>query len=175
MTCCDDKIVLNISDINCSEDKKHHLAKLDKIFVSKDIKILYIITFILIINVMILLFLIQSNYNHNNITIIECLIMIGLALAFSLVRIWNVKFYMLQPILEMNMQNKPQFGSDKILFFFSVFSGFCAVILMIGVIVSIYSSTFTNGIIITCFDIILFILTSLFYRLHVGIYLGKIQ
>jgi hypothetical protein len=80
---------------------------------------------------------------------------------------------MLQPILEMNVR-KPFNGADRKLFFLSLFSGFCGVIMMIGVIVAVYSSTYTNALIVTCFDIVIFIFTSLFYRLHVAIYLGKV-
>jgi hypothetical protein len=85
MDCCGNTAIINLSDIQCHDAfKKEKITELDKKFVNQDVKILYLITLILIINVMVLLFVINNGYDKDKIITVECLIMIGLALAFSL-------------------------------------------------------------------------------------------
>jgi len=129
------------------------------------------------VNVIVLLFVIagfEQTHQSRKLISVECVFMICYALGNALIRIWILKFYMLQPVLSSRQQHYNDVIADKWMFFWSAFFGFAGVILMIGVIVTLFKETFVLSIILTCVNCVIFILCTLFYRLHVGIYIGKL-
>jgi hypothetical protein len=129
------------------------------------------------VNVIVLLFVIagfDETRQSRKLISIECVFMICYALANALIRIWILKFYMLQPVLSSRQQHFNDVVADKWMFFLSVFFGFAGVLLMIGVIIALFEGTFVLSIILTCVNCVIFILCTLFYRLHVGIYIAKL-
>jgi hypothetical protein len=176
LTCCN--IPLSLRDVEVSiqdPDMKTSLIHYEREFSKNDIRSLYFVTISMIVNVLVLLFIIagmNETAETKRLIIIECIFMICFALGNSLVRIWNLKFYMLQPVLTIWKQFNGIIA-DKWMFFWAVFFGFSGVVLMIGVIISLYSDKFVLSIILTCIDCAVFIFTSLLYRLHVGVYIGK--
>jgi len=179
MSCCNCDVPLSLRAVEpVLQDGpiKSQLIAHERAFSKKDVRTLYFTTLSMIVNTLVLLFVIagfeETSATRRLITV-ECIFMICYALGNSLIRIWNIKFYMLQPILTI-WQNFAGVVADKLMFFWSIFFVFLGVLLMIGVIIALSNDRFVLSIILTCVDCVIFIMCTLFYRLHVGIYIAKI-
>lgn len=177
MSCC--SIPLNLRDvvrILSDGPTKTALSEHERDFNKKDTRSLYFTTLTMFVNVIVLLFVIagfDQTHQTRKLISVECVFMICYTLANALIRIWILKFYMLQPVLS-SRQHFNDVIADKWMFFWSVFFGFAGVVLMIGVIASLFKETYVLSIILTCVTCVIFILCTLFYRLHVGVYIGKL-
>lgn len=177
MSCCAIPLTLRaVENVLQDGETKSALISYERKFSKNDVRSLYFTTLAMIVNVLVLLFVIagmeETDKTKQMITV-ECIFMICFALGNTLLRIWNLKFSMLQPVLTI-WREFSGIIADKWMFFWSVFFGFAGVLLMIGVVISLFKNSYVLSIILTCVDCFIFILCSVFYRLHVGVYISKV-
>lgn len=161
---------------NLSQADKDFVIKYDRKFTFFDMTILYIITLIMITNNIVLLFLINSIDTPLAIKIVkaECYFLISFGIILLMTRIWNDKFYMLEPILNHWIVYKPNRAIIKCLFFFTILTGMIGIGSMIAVVGLLSENKITEAIILTTVSYIIFIICSLFYRIHAGSYIYDI-
>lgn len=159
-----------------SAEEKAVVEKYDRKFNFYDIASLYFMVLIMIANNLVLLFLIEDfdTDKAKQIVKIDCYFLIAYGLIMLLVRIWNDKFYMLEPILNNWKTEKPKFAVNKWLFFFALVFGIAGVGTMTATVGTFGAEKYIVGIILTVVTYVLFIFTSLFYRMHVGTYIKQV-
>lgn len=178
MTCCDcGTLSATFEDLEFKgglpETVKKEIREYDQKFVTRDRRVLYFVSFGLIVNALAILFAlgsIEENSYINRIISIDCMFLMAFALLIMLVRIWIFKYNMLQPIIGLWRQ---LYGApiDRWMFFFSIGFGFAAVVLMVVVSTILAANNRSLGIGLTCLDCILYMLALVFYRLHVSVYI----
>jgi hypothetical protein len=171
-------IPLNIRDLltlasNLSPDQKEVINKSGDDYARADMNSLYGTTLLMIVDVFLLLFLINGKTDRDKIILIECLFLSGFALIMLVIRVWNIKFYILEPVLNTWLNTRHQEVSKKT-FFFTVFFCLIGIILMIVGAILVVSSNFVTSIIITAITYVTFILSALSYRCHAGSYMLKV-
>lgn len=152
---------------------RQEIRKYDLLFGSRDRRVLYFVSFGLIANAIAVLFALgalEQNSGINRIIVADCMFLMGFALLIALVRIWIFKYNLLQPIIGLWRQLYGQ-PIDKWMFFFSAAFAFIAVILMVGVVMILTAGNYSLGIGLTCLDCILYMMSLVFYRLHVSAYI----
>jgi hypothetical protein len=161
---------------NLSSEDKAIVEKYDRKFNFYDIISLYFMTIVMIANNLVLLFLIEdfNTTKAKNIVEADCYFLIAYGLIMLLVRIWNDKFYMLEPILNNWKAEKPKFAANKWLFFFSLIFVIGGIGTMTATVGSFGRHNYIAGIILTVITYVLFMFSSLFYRMHVGSYIKQV-
>lgn len=171
-------IPLNIRDLltsasNLTQEQKDVINKSGDDYGRADMNSLYGTTLLMIIDVFLLLFLINGDVDRDKIILIECLFLSGFALIMLVIRVWNIKFYILEPVLNTWLNTRQQEVSKKT-FFFTVLFCLIGIILMIVGAILVVSSNFIISIIITAVTYLVFILSTLSYRFHAGSYMLKV-
>jgi hypothetical protein len=171
-------IPLNFRDLltlanNLSQDQKDVINKSDDEYIRADMNSLYGTTLLMLINVFLLLFLINDKVDRDKIILIECLFLSGFGLIMLVIRVWNIKFYILEPVLNTWINTRQQEVSKKT-FFFTVFFCLIGIILMIVGAILVVSSNFVISILLTAITYVTFILSALSYRCHAGSYMLKV-
>ncbi len=140
------------------------MEKYDRKFNFYDIATLYFITLAMIANNIVLLFLINNVDSQKSYNIVsgECYYLIGFGIILLMVRIWNDKFYMLEPILNHWKVPKPNRGINKLMFLFAIVMGLASIGTMMAVVSLISNKKMIEGIILTAVTYALFILCSFF-------------
>lgn len=158
---------------NISQQDKDFVEKYDRKFNFYDIATLYFITMAMIANNIVLLFLINNIDSKKSYNVVsgECYYLIGFGIVLLMVRIWNDKFYMLEPILNHWKVPKPNRGINKLMFLFAIVMGLASIGTMMAVVSLISNNKMIEGIILTAVTYALFILCSFFYRVHTGTYI----
>lgn len=173
--CCN--FPLRLSEIltssnNLAEDKKTKIIDSDRKFNVADSRSMMVTTLLMVLNCVIIMFIIDKYVSTDASTIIimvECLTLNGFFLAMALVRIWNMKFNMLEPV-QTTWGDIP-FPMSRRMFFYSVLFGFAGVVLMIAMVGTVFAGKRTHAIIITIANLFTFLFTAIFYRFHVGTYI----
>jgi hypothetical protein len=135
-------------------------------FNKMDISTLYVLSLALIVNTFVILFSVKNGDFDTDFVLRECIALIVLSLTITLIRIWNVKYYMLQPIIAIwNYYEGTSLG--KFFYALAFLSG------IVGVCLMMFVGTEDNinaKIILTIVTSCVFMVTSLFFRLHAGTY-----
>jgi hypothetical protein len=154
-------------------DVSKQIRKYDKLFETRDRRILYFVTLCLIANAFTVLFVLggmETDTYINKIIVCDAIFLMGFALLISIVRIWMFKYLMLQPIIALWRQFAGQ-TLDKWMFFFFCFFGFCAIILMVAVVSVLTTGNINTGVGLALLDCCLYLLALTFYRLHISVYI----
>lgn len=155
------------------ETVRKQIRMYDKSFATSDRRILYFVSFGLIVNAITVLFILGSmdtNDYINKIIVAECLFLMVFALLITIIRVWIFKYNMLQPIIGLWRQLHGQ-SIGKWMFFFSLLFVFGAIILMSIVVFLLGNNNYGMGIGLTCLDCSLFMMALVFFRLHVSSYI----
>lgn len=155
------------------DEVRKEIRKYDQSFSTRDRRVLYFIVLGLIINALAVLFALggmNSDVYINRIIVADCMFLMAFTLLITLIRIWIFKYNMLQPIIGLWRQLYGQ-PIDKWMFFLSAAFAFFAVILMVVAVMILSAGNYSLGIGMTCLDIILYIFSLIFYRLHVSAYI----
>ena len=151
-----------------SETAKNSISKAIKEFGTLDTRVLYVLVIILIVNTFVLLNLLKDS--DRTTIYIECGFLILLAVCITFVRIWSFKFYQMNPV--MTLWNVAQAPGDQFYFGLTVFFAAVSIILMMVTTSILTIGQIDLGIGMTCATCVVFLITSLFYRLHVGTYIN---
>ena len=164
-------VLLDKEGLNASQKK--NLMKAIQKFHKVDNTILYLLTIILIIIVFSLLYILSKTDEHLTILMI-CGFMVIIAVVLTMARIWNFKFYQANPIVGM-WGNPSKVKGDRFYLGITLFASVISIILMIATAVVLIKEEYDLGVTMTIVTCAMFIIVSLFYRLHAGTYIAYAQ
>jgi hypothetical protein len=156
-----------------SENTRKRVGKLNRDFVTTDRRILYFLSFGLLVNFLVVLFVMGSfapTQQLREFIVAECLFGMMFGLLLYAGRIWLFRFYQYQPMIALWNQLAAT-TLDKWMFgLFTLFT-FAAMIVMAAAVAVLASGNLDLGIVLSCIMIVLLFVAVVFYRLHVAVYI----
>jgi hypothetical protein len=174
---CSDSINLNFDDLllhqDLNGDEKITLLKASRNFSNANNRILYFICLLLIGDIIGVLFA-ETNCQSDNyiyrMGFAQAAILLTFAIFIAVIRVYIFKFYQLHTILDIWTKLKVS-SLDRWMFAFACINLIISIGVTTAVFVLDYASQYNTAIGLLLLDIFLYIFTSLFYRLHVGVYI----
>jgi hypothetical protein len=148
--------------------EKRTIRHADQAFQNMDRRVLYIMCIILTTNIFVLIAIL---HDEEKVVRVQAAVMAVLALFFTTIQVLSYKYNLLRPVVALWRRHESQEEEDRLMFGLAVTSFILGSIVVAVGAVAIVDEKYKLGIGLTIGACGIFIITPLFYRLHVGVFI----